>query len=76
MSVIHSFTEPTPERGSPAYVSVDRNADGTHSITVRSREEFLIGCHIPAKIEMTPKQLATMALDILDYFNGLAQPRK
>lgn len=76
MNSIHAFTEPAPERGSPAYLSVDRNRDGTHSITVRSREEILIGCHVPAKIEMTPKQLATMALDILDYFNGLAQHRK
>lgn len=76
MTPIHAFTEPTPEHGSPAFLSVDRNTDGTHSITVRTREEIMVGCHVPAKINMTPKQLATMALDILDYFNGLAQHRK
>jgi len=71
VNTIHAFTEPTPERGSPAYLSVIVQPDGRHVVRVRSREVFFVGCQQPAEIEMSPKELAALALDILDHFNVL-----
>jgi len=71
MNTVHAFTEPTPERGSPAYVNVSKADGGRCVLTVRGRELLLIGSQQPASIELSPEACADMALALLDYYNSL-----
>ncbi len=60
MKNIHAYTEPGSDY--PAYVSINRDKQGKHTITVRRRGGFAIG-----DIELTPEQLEALATDVLDY---------
>ena len=71
MTNIHAYTEPTPERGVPAYVSVNKHPDGRHTLTVRSRAVFP-GSQQPAQIELSLEQLGALAVDVLKYYNEAA----
>lgn len=71
MKTIHAYTEPPAVRGRPAYAEVLQFPDGRHVLRVRSRESFMVGCNRAGEIEMSPKELAEMALAILDHFNVL-----
>ena len=60
---IFAFTEP---RGScPGYVSVNRQPDGTYSISVRSTGE-----QSPSTINLTPQQLDRIGQDIYFLFHN------
>ncbi|HMR10192.1 MAG TPA: hypothetical protein PKA88_30660 [Polyangiaceae bacterium] len=60
---IFAHTEPTPAEGYPAYVSINRDDQGRHTITVRSRGN---GGRDVATIEVSELVLARIAVALLD----------
>lgn len=63
MHNIFAHTEATPEGGYPAYVSINRDDQGRHTITVRSRGN---GGLDVATIEVSELVLARMAVSLMD----------
>ncbi len=63
MHNIFAHTEATPESGYPAYVSINRDDQGRHTITVRSRGN---GGRDIATIEVPDAVLARMAVALMD----------
>lgn len=63
MHNIFAHTEATPEGGYPAYVSINRDDQGRHTITVRSRGN---GGRDVATIEVSEAVLAKLAVSLLD----------
>lgn len=63
MHNIFVHTEPTPEGGYPAYVSINRDDAGQHTITVRSRGN---GGRDVATIEVSEAVLARLAVALMD----------
>lgn len=63
MHNIFAHTEATPEGGYPAYVSINRDDQGRHTITVRSRGN---GDRDVATIEVPESVLAHMAVALMD----------
>lgn len=63
MHNIFAHTEATPEGGYPAYVSINRDDQGRHTITVRSRGN---GGRDVATIEVPESVLARMAVALMD----------
>jgi hypothetical protein len=63
MHNIFAHTEPTQEGGFPAYLSINRDDAGRHTITVRSRGN---GGHDVATIEVTEAVLARLAVALMD----------
>lgn len=63
MSNIFAHTEATPEGGYPAYVSINRDDQGRHTITVCSRGN---GGRDVATIEVPESVLARMAVALMD----------
>lgn len=63
MHNIFAHTETTPEGGYPAYVSINRDDQGRHAITVRSRGND--GRDV-ATIEVSEAVLARLAVALLD----------
>lgn len=63
MHNIFAYTEATPENGYPAYVSINRDDHGRHTITVRSRGN---GGRDVATIEVPESVLALMAAALMD----------
>jgi len=61
MHNIFAHTEPTPPEGYPAYVSINRDATGKHTITVRSRGN---GGRDIATIEVTPEMLEALSIAV------------
>ena len=58
---IFAYTEPTPPEGFPAFVSINRDAEGRHTITVRSRCN---ACRTQATIEVSPETLEALHLAV------------
>lgn len=58
---IFAWTEPTPPEGYPAYVSINRDSQGRHTITVRARGN---GGKTVATVEMPVEQFEAMHCDI------------
>lgn len=58
---IFAWTEPTPPDGYPAYVSINRDEQGRHTITVRSRGN---GGRDVVTVEMPVESFETMLTDI------------
>lgn len=54
---IFAHTEPTPTEGFPAYVSINRDEQGRHTITVRSRGNE---GRTVATIEVSPETLEAL----------------
>lgn len=63
MHNIFAYTEATPEGGYPAYVSINRDDQGRHTITVRSRGN---GGRDLATIEVSESVLAQLAVALVD----------
>ena len=63
MHNIFAHTEATPEGGYPAYVSINRDDQGRHTIAVRSRGN---GGRDVATIEVSEAVLARLAVALLD----------
>ena len=63
MHNIFAHTEATPQGGYPAYVSINRDDQGRHTITVRSRGND--GRDV-ATIEVSESVLARMAVALMD----------
>lgn len=61
---IHAFTELHTDY--PAYISINRDESGQHSITVRRRGN---GGRDMAKIELSPEQLESLAIDVLAHLH-------
>lgn len=61
MHNIFAHTEKTPPEGYPAYISINRDDDGKHTITVRSRGNG--GCDM-ATIEVTPEMLEALTIAV------------
>lgn len=57
---IHAYTEQSNDY--PAYISINRDEKGTHTVTVRSRGD---GGRNVATIELTPQQLEALATDVI-----------
>lgn len=57
---IHAYTEQSNDY--PAYISINRDETGKHTITVRSRGN---GGRDVATIELTPQQLEALATDVI-----------
>ena len=57
---IHAFTEQSNDY--PAYISINRDETGKHTVTVRSRGD---GGRNVATIELTPQQLEALATDVV-----------
>jgi hypothetical protein len=58
---IFAHTEPTPPDGYPGYVSINRDAEGKHTITVRSRGN---GGRDVATIEVSPETLEALLVAV------------
>ena len=58
---IFAYTEPTPDGGYPGFLSINRDQNGVHSVTVRARGD---GGRQAATIELTPQMLEAMATDL------------
>lgn len=63
MHNIFAHTEPTPEGGYPAFLSVNRDDAGRHTITVRSRGN---GGRDVATIEVSEAVLARLTVALMD----------
>ena len=63
MQTSFAHTEPTPEGGYPAFLSINRDNKGIHTITVRSRG---YGGLQLATIEVSGAVLAKLAVALLD----------
>lgn len=63
MQNIFAHTEPTPEGGYPAFLSINRDNKGIHTITVRSRGN---GGRDTATIEVFEAVLAKLAVTLMD----------
>lgn len=57
---IHAYTEQSNDY--PAYISINRDETGRHTVTVRSRGD---GGRNVATIELTPEQLEALATDVV-----------
>lgn len=57
---IYAYTEQSNEY--PAYISINRDESGRHTVTVRSRGN---GGRDTATIEMSPQQLESLATELL-----------
>ena len=62
---LHAYTEPGADY--PAYISINRHADGRLTVTVRSRGNS--GQDVGV-IELTPEQLEQAATDVLGSLYG------
>lgn len=60
---IFAHTEKTPPDGFPAYVSINRDEAGKHTITVRSNGA---GREV-ANIEVSPETLESLSIALADY---------
>lgn len=58
---IFAYTEPTPPEGYPAFVSINRDDQGRHTITVRSRGN---GGRDLATIEVSPETLEALHMAV------------
>lgn len=56
---IHAYTEPGSDY--PAYISINRDDAGRHTVTVRSRGD---GGRNMAVIELSPEQLEQLSSDV------------
>jgi hypothetical protein len=54
---LFAHTEPTPPEGYPAYLSINRDESGKHTVTVRARGD---GGRNVATIEVSPETLEAM----------------
>ena len=57
---IHAYTEQSNDY--PAYISINRDETGKHTVTVRSRGD---GGRNVVTIELTPEQLEALATDVI-----------
>lgn len=68
---IFAWTEATPPDGYPAYVSVNRDEQGRHTITVRSRGD---GGRNVVTVEMPVEQFEALLGNLAaDLYRGEAQ---
>lgn len=58
---IFAWTEPTPDGGFPAYISINRDESGKHTITLRARGNA--GRDV-VTVEVTPQLLESMLGDV------------
>lgn len=63
---IFAHTEKTPPDGFPAYLSINRDEAGKHTITVRSSGGA--GREV-ATIEMSPELLESLSITLMDYLH-------
>lgn len=61
---IFAHTEQTPADGYPAYLSINCDESGKHTITVRSRGN---GGRDVASIEVSPEALEALSLALVDH---------